>query len=110
MREKTDSKKTSKKKEEMKPEVIIQHMGNDISVENLSVEKTVDKIVEMYVAERNYKASIKSLQVYIKPEENAAYYVINQRKNGKITYSKIKKIAMQKNLNQHVIENFLQWF
>lgn len=79
MREKTDSKKTTKKKEEMKSEVIVQHMGNDISV-----EKTVDKIIEMYVAEGHYRISIKSLQVYIKPEENAAYYVINHKQNGKI--------------------------
>lgn len=79
MKEKTNSKRAIKKKEEMKPEVIVQHMGNDISV-----EKTVDKIVEMYIAEGHYKTSIKSLQVYIKPEENTAYYVINQKQSGKI--------------------------
>lgn len=27
---------------------------------------------------------VNALQVYIKPEENAAYYVINQKKSGKI--------------------------
>ena len=54
-------------KEELKPEVFIQYQGN-----------------EAIVADGHRASSIKSLQVYLNPEEFAAYYVINQKFAGRV--------------------------
>lgn len=72
-------KKKAAKKEILKPEVIIQYVGNAAQLEEI-----IEKIKRLYVEEGHYLASLKSLQVYVKPEENAAYYVINKKKKGKI--------------------------
>lgn len=40
----------------------------------------VDKVKAAFVASGHRVSSIKSLQIYIKPEENKAYYVINDNK------------------------------
>lgn len=74
----TQEKKTAKK-EGLRPEVIIQYAGNAAQVETV-----VEKVKKLYVEDGHYLASLKSLQVYLKPEENAAYYVINKKQNGKI--------------------------
>lgn len=74
-----EKKKRTAKKEELKPEVVIQHAGNSAQMEDI-----VEKIKKLYVDDGHYLASLKSLQVYVKPEENAAYYVINNKRNGKI--------------------------
>lgn len=67
------------KKEELRPEVVIQYAGNAAQVEEI-----IEKVKKLYAEDGHYLASLKSLQVYIKPEENAAYYVINKKQNGKI--------------------------
>lgn len=54
------------------PKVYIQYMGNEYDQKAI-----VDRIVEGYVSEGNKKSSIQSFEVYIKPEDNTAYYVIN---------------------------------
>ena len=74
---KPGSKKTAK--EELKPEVIIQYQGNEASMED-----AIEKAKEDYVTAGHRVSSIKSLQVYFKPEDGAAYYVINQKFAGKI--------------------------
>lgn len=73
--------KTTKKavKEELKPEVVIQYQGNEGVVAD-----AIEKAKEAYVAEGHRVSSIKSLQVYLKPEEYAAYYVINQKFAGRV--------------------------
>lgn len=71
-------KRTVKKREEIEPEVIIQHAGSETDL-----GKVIDRIKELYVKEGHYLVSIKSLKVYVKPEENAAYYVINGKNSGK---------------------------
>lgn len=72
-------KKRTTKKEELKPEVVIQYAGSAAQVEEI-----VEKVKKLYVEDGHYLASLKSLQIYVKPEENAAYYVINKKQNGKI--------------------------
>ena len=42
----------------------------------------VENVKKAYKAEGN-KAAIKKLQVYVKPEEGVAYYVINDVAEGK---------------------------
>lgn len=72
------SKKTAKK-EGVRPEVVIQYAGNAAQVNEI-----VEKVKKLYVEDGHYLTSLKSLQIYVKPEENAAYYVINKKQNGKI--------------------------
>lgn len=49
---------------------------------NTTVDSIVDAIKEAYKAEGN-KAAIKTLDVYVQPENNVAYYVINGVEEGK---------------------------
>ena len=74
MREKKNNSKTL-----LRPEVIVQFEDREANLDQI-----VEKIMNLYVTEGHYKSSIKSLQVYVKPEEDAAYYVINQKTTGKI--------------------------
>lgn len=78
----TKSTKTTTKKavkEEMKPEVFIQYQGKEAIV-----AEAVEKAKAEFVADGHRVSSIKSLQIYLKPEEYAAYYVINQKFAGRV--------------------------
>ena len=66
-------------KEALKPEVIIQHQGREAALED-----AIEKAKGEFVAAGHRVSSIKSLQVYVKPEEEAAYYVINQKFAGRV--------------------------
>ena len=71
-------KKEKAEKPELKPEVFIEYQHQQAS--QLSI---VDKVKAAFVASGHRASSIKSLQIYIKPEEYKAYYVINDNKyNG----------------------------
>ncbi len=70
---KTGSKKTDKP--ELKPEVFIEYQGRQ------TLETAIiDKVKAAFVASGHRMASVKSLQIYVKPEEFKAYYVINSGK------------------------------
>ena len=71
---KTDAKTAKRTSAAVKsPSIFIQHQGKEVSQEDL-----INKIVDKWCAEEGKKASsIKELNIYIKPEDNAAYYVIN---------------------------------
>ena len=73
--------KTAKKavKEELKPEVFIQYQGREAMVAD-----AIEKAKAEFVADGHRVSTIKSLQVYLKPEENAAYYVINRKFAGRV--------------------------
>ena len=60
-------------KKEAKTSFYLQYMGKEISTEVWT--KEYGKSVE----------EIKTLNVYLKPEEAAAYYVINEETTGKVT-------------------------
>lgn len=49
---------------------------------NTTIDSIVDSIKEAYKAEGN-KDAIKTLEVYVQPENNVAYYVINGVEEGK---------------------------
>lgn len=77
---KSAAKKTATKKAdkpELKPEIYLEYHGHQI--EGTSV---VEKVKESFVSSGHRVSSIKSLQIYMKPEEFKAYYVIN---DGKFT-------------------------
>ena len=64
-------------KKEAKTSFYLQYMGKEISTEEITkkVHEEYGKSVE----------EIKTLNVYLKPEEAAAYYVINEETTGKVT-------------------------
>lgn len=63
------------KKEPAKTEIRLQLHGNDLSLTDLE-----DRVKAQFVAEGHRAGCIKDLTIYAKPEENKAYYVINEGK------------------------------
>ena len=74
---KTAAKKTVK--EPAKTEFIVEFQGNAASVANLE-----DKVKAQFVAEGHRAGCIKTLNIYIKPEDYKAYYVINDKFTGSV--------------------------
>ena len=64
-----------------KVEFFIQYQDYEIRTEDFAA-----KIREKYVAEGHKASDIRELQIYLKPEENTAYYVVNHKDTGKFTY------------------------
>ena len=54
----------------------------EFSGRQISTAEIADKVREAYKAE-NKRGAIKSIEIYVKPEENAAYYVVNGKAEGK---------------------------
>ncbi len=75
------TKKAASKKAEVKKETVIavQYQGNEVAV--ASVE---EKVKAAFVAEGHKASSIKTLNIYVKPEEFSAYYVINEKYAGRV--------------------------
>ncbi len=73
------AKKPAAKKEELVPEVYIQYQEHEDVVQGV-----IDRAKAAYVEDGHKASAIKTLQVYLKPEENAAYYVVNQKYAGKV--------------------------
>ena len=72
--------KEKKIAENMEPQVVVQFQGMDIDVNALAEAARAD-----------FKASHKrvrvlSLRLYVKPEERAAYYVVNDTYEGRLGY------------------------
>ena len=63
----------------MKTSMYVEYQG--LQVEEKDV---IAKVKELWVSEGNKIKDIKELKLYIKPEEAAAYYVINEETSGKI--------------------------
>ncbi len=79
---KKSSKKVTEKAEKAEkvivPQIIFQFLGNELDANAIAEEAK-----KAWIAE-GHTEPIKSLAVYIKPEEAAAYYVINGEPAGKI--------------------------
>ena len=68
-------------KKEAKTSFYLQYMGKEISTEEIT-----KKVHEVWTKEYGKSVEeIKTLNVYLKPEEAAAYYVINEETAGKVT-------------------------
>ena len=77
---KTTAKKTVKaEKPAVTQNVYVQFAGLEISTADLTA-----KVTEEWVALGHRASYIKSLDLYVKPEDMAAYYVINGKESGKI--------------------------
>ena len=64
--------KISAAKDNATSKVYVQYAGNEVLAKDV-----LERAREAYIAEGHSASGIKSIQVYIKPEENAAFYVIN---------------------------------
>lgn len=69
--------KAEAKTEAKKENVVLQFAGKEINM---------DAIVESVKADfkANNKGCVRKLDVYVKPEDNAAYYVVNGKTEGKV--------------------------
>lgn len=83
--EKTASKKTvsvkkTEKADSVKAEIFLQFAGKEYSQEEI-----IQKVKDIWTYDLNKDVSeIKEIQIYLKPEEFAAYYVVNGVESGKI--------------------------
>lgn len=76
----SEVKKTPAKAAKETIKCTIQYQSKDTTIEEI-----VNSIKENYKAEGN-KTAIKTLNVYIQPENGIAYYVVNGTEEGKINY------------------------
>ena len=67
------------KKEPVKPEIIVQYQNSE--VDTAAIE---ERVKTQFVAEGHKAGFIRKLNIYIKPEEYSAYYVINDRFSGRV--------------------------
>ena len=74
---KPKTEKTEKK--EAVQNVYVQFAGKEILTADL-----VAQVTEKWVALGHRASSIKELNLYVKPEDSAAYYVVNGKESGKI--------------------------
>ena len=66
-------------KKEVKTSFYLQYMGKEVSTEEIT-----KKVHEAWTASGKSVDEIKTLNVYMKPEEAAAYYVINEETTGNV--------------------------
>lgn len=66
-------------KETVSQNVYVQFAGKEVKTEEL-----VEQVKAIWTAEGHRASAIKSLEIYVKPDDMAAYYVINGKDNGKI--------------------------
>ena len=64
----------------LKPELIVQYQGSEIDLDKLVEAAKAD-----FHAEKK-RTLITGLKLYIKPDENMAYYVVNEKFQGKIPF------------------------
>ena len=76
------TKKAVKEKAPMVPELYVQYTDN--GDQEVNIADIIAQIKALYVAEGHRESSIKSLKVYLKPQEWKAYYVINNKIEGNI--------------------------
>ena len=78
---KAPAKKAPVKKAAAKTETVITLEFGDYSAIMATVE---EKVKAQYVAEGHKASSIKTLNIYVKPFENSAYYVVNGEVTGRV--------------------------
>jgi len=77
---KTVAKKVAKEeKKGAVEEIYLQYAGQEVLL-----EAVLERAKAAHVEEGHRASGIKTIQIYIKPEENAAYYVINRKPEGKM--------------------------
>ncbi len=64
-----------------KEDVFVQYGGHEVRTRDI-----LDRAKEDYIGKGHEEKDIKEIQIYIKPGENAAYYVVNSTDTGKLSY------------------------
>ncbi len=77
--EKKPAKRTTKKA--VKTTFVVQAAGKEVSM-----EEAVERVKNAWMAAGNKAADFKEVAVYVKPEENAIYYVVNDEVTGKVEF------------------------
>lgn len=72
--------KARKAVEELKPEIMVQYGGAEVDVLRLAETARAD------FKQAKKRTPIRSFRLYVKPEDQAAYYVINDSFEGKIEF------------------------
>ena len=75
---KAEAKKPAKK-QEIKPTVSVQYLGKDISDKDM-----VALVKKQWAASKHKISEIKTMELYVKVEENTVYYVINGTEKGSV--------------------------
>ena len=65
--------------QDVAPEVILQYRGYEVDMDVMT-----ERVKSHYYSKGYKKGSIKTLQIYAKPEDFTAYYVINDGVVGKV--------------------------
>lgn len=76
---KATAKKTVAKAATVEPQVIIQYQNNESDL-----AKVTERVKTQFVSEGHEAGIIKKINVYLKPEEYSAYYVINDKFSGRV--------------------------
>ena len=76
---KAPAKKATPAKAEIKTALYVQFAGNQVTEADI-----IEKVKAAYVAEGHKESAIKEINLYVKPEEYAVYYVINDKAIGKV--------------------------
>ena len=66
--------------ENLKPEIFVQFQETQADINEL-----IDRAKAAFKSEKK-RTRITDMKLYVKPEERAAYYVINEKSEGKISY------------------------
>ena len=76
----TTVKKTVAEKAEIKTEIFLQFSGKEYTQDEI-----LQKVKDIWTYDLNNNVDdIKDVQIYLKPEESAAYYVVNGNTTGKV--------------------------
>jgi len=78
--QKAPAKKAPAKKQEIKETVYLQFLGKELNKEDI-IKKVKENWTKVL---KNKVGDIKSITLYLKPEENAAYFVINGEITGSV--------------------------
>lgn len=80
---KADEKKSGEKVKEtadvITTEVILQYRDYEVNMDDVT-----ERVKAHYTAKGNKPESIENMQIYVKPEDFTAYYVINDSEAGKV--------------------------
>ncbi len=76
---KTVAAKAAAKSAAPKTTTIVQYQNQE--VDTATVE---EKVKAQFIAEGHKASSIKTLNIYVKPEEYSAYYVVNEKFSGRV--------------------------
>lgn len=68
------------KADSLKPTVIVQFQGSEVELDALAEAAKAD----FHQAKK--RTPITDLKLYVKPEERMAYYVVNEKFNGSVSY------------------------